>query len=178
MSNLYTFSLQLAQIAPNEGDGTFGAIHSLESTKTAAFARKHITDRSEGNSYITYLATQGISMDVQLDTAGLDFDALEVLTGQAPTSSNDGEYWQFENELYPYFGFLAQAYPTVGDVLLWLPRCKVTTDFNWKFEYGKIVVPMFKFEAIRDEVLGYTGRLINRPDGGALAFPPQIPVGV
>ncbi len=172
--NLYTFSLQQAQIASNEGDGTFGMPFQLESTKTVSFDRKHITDRSEGNSYITYLATQAISVDCQLDTAGLDFDGLKILTGEEATDSNDGRVWTSGNELYPYFGMVAQAYPQVGDVLLWLPRCKITQSFSWKFEYGKIVVPMFKFEAIKDQVLGYTMQLLERPSGGSIAFPPQI----
>ena len=105
----------------------------------------------------------------------MDFDALEILTGVAAADSNAGQVWESGNELYPYFGFIAQAYPTAGDVLLWMPRCKITTDFSWKFEYGKIVVPMFKFEAIKDEVLGFTMALLRRPVVSAITFPPEIP---
>lgn len=176
MSAIYTFSLQQAYAASNEGDGTFGTVLALESTRMMSFGQGLVTDRSEGNSKITYLATQAISTDVQLDTAGFDFTGLEIFTGQAASASNDGNVLEMDNALFPYFALLGQAYPDNGDVLMWLPRCKITKTFSWRFEFGKIVVPTFQCEAIVDPVLGYQWRLLERPSGGAIAFPPQIPV--
>lgn len=176
---IYPFSLQQVAIAAWNGDGTYGTPFVLESTKTLTFADKGVSDRAEGNAGITALARQAISADCQLDTAGLVLDSLKILIGQTPQSSGTGAnavyYTSEDNARAPYFGCLAQAWPDTGDTLLWFPRCKITTDFTWKYEFGKIVVPVFKFEAIKDKTLGYTWRLYERNTANNTLVLPPLP---
>lgn len=177
MTAVFTFSLQQCQIAANNLDGTFGTAYQLESTKTLTMAQKFVSDKARGNARITALAAQTESYDVGLDTAGIDNDALAVLFGTTAVDSNDGNVLSISNILTPYFGLVGQAFPDGdGDFLVFFPYCKVTSDMNFKFEYGKIVVPQFKAEAIEGSAFPYIVNYYERPDGeAAITFPPQIP---
>jgi hypothetical protein len=174
MATLYTFSVQVVEVAAALGGGLYGTPHIIESTKILTAAQKLVSDRSQGNSKITSLAAQTISYDLGLDTAGFDNATMSVVMNDAPASSNTGEAWTVANQLMPYFGIVAQTYPDDGDVLIFFPRCKITGDWTWKLEFGKIVVPQFKCEAIEDLTLGYIMKKFDRPAGGTITFPPQI----
>lgn len=176
MTAVYTFSLQQCKVAANNGDGTFGTPYMLESTKTLTMAQKFVSDKARGNAHITALAAQTESFDVGLDTAGLDNETFAIIYGVEAVASNEGSVLTIDNLLTPYFGLIGQAYPDgEGDFLVWFPYCKITADVNYKFEYGKIVVPQFKCEAIQDPVLDYMQKLLDRPNGGPITFPPYVP---
>jgi hypothetical protein len=177
MSNVYTFSLQAVYVAANNGDGTYGTVYEMESSKTLRVAQKIVSDKAQGNSRITALAAQSLGdYDLSLGTAGIDQEALEIFQDTTETASNDGSYTDFSNQLMPYFGMIAQTYPDDGDVLLWFPNCKVMSDFTFSLEFVKIVIPEFKCEAIQiGSYYNYAMRLLERPDGGAITFPPTIP---
>ncbi len=178
MTAKFTFSLQQCLVAANNLDGTFGTPYMLESTKTLTMAQKFVSDKARGNARITALAAQTESYDISLDTAGIDDDVFAILFGTTATASNGGSVLQIDNVLTPYFGLVGQAYPDgEGDFLVFFPFCKVTSDVNYKFEYGKIVVPQFKCEAIQVSPFTYIVEQLDRPCVTDItAFPPQIPV--
>lgn len=180
MTAVFTFSLQKCMVAVNNLDGTFGTPYTLESTKTLTMAQKFVSDKARGNAHITALAAQTESYDLGLDTAGLDNAAFSVLFGTSPVNSNDGVSLKINNVLTPYFGLLGQAFPDGdGDFLVWFPYCKITADVNYKFEYGKIVVPQFKAEAIQAGNFAFIVDLMQRDCVTAIpSFPPVIPVCV
>lgn len=175
MANIYTFSLQQAVIAAYTGSVSYGPARTLESTKTLTISQKLITDQAQGNSKITDLETQSISDDVKLDTAGLDFAGLTILTGQSATTSGADSILSMPNAMYPYFGLIGEAwYGTISSMLLFFPYCKITSDFSWAFDFGKIVVPKFACMAIQEPTLGYMWRLYDRPTArGSITFPPS-----
>lgn len=175
MANVYTFSLQQAIIAAYTGSVSYGTLRTMESTKTLSVAQKFITDQAQGNSKITDLEAQAISEDVKLDTAGIDFNALAVLIGQAATTSGPDTVLSMGNALMPYFGLCGEAwYGSASSMLLWFPYCKVTTDFTYAFDFGKIIVPKFSVMTIQEPTLNYMFQIINRPNvrGGITTFPP------
>lgn len=171
MTTYFTFSLQQVLIASYVNGLTYGTPVTFDSIKTLAVAKKYVSDRAQGNSQITSLAAQAISFDLSLDTAGFQFPALAILEGLSASSSGAGQNQDESNDLMPYFGLIGQTYPDAGDVLLFFPRCKITGDINYKLEFGKIVVPQLKCEAIKDTTLGYTLRLRQRNAIGAITFP-------
>lgn len=174
-----TFSLQQFAAAVNNGDGTFGTAVVSPSAKGIKFNQKLISDRAEGNSRITALAAQAISAGFQLDTHGFQFSMLQIFTGQDPSSSGSSatleKYISLPNARMQYFGIIAQAWAAenAGDVLLFLPKCKVTSDFTWGFDFGKISAPQFKMEAILDDNFGFMWQIIERATANnTLVFPP------
>lgn len=169
---LYTFGLQQCIVAPSNGDGTFGTPYTFDSTKSLKFAKKYVSDRAQGNNRITALAAQAISYDITVDTAGFQDNVLQVLEGITAASSGPGTNFDESNELMPYFGLIGETFPDTGDVLLFFPKCKITADLNYSVEFGKIVVPQIKIEAIKDQVLGYTLRRRRRTSSaGPITFP-------
>lgn len=169
---LYTFSLQAVWVAPNNGDGTFGTQFQFDSIKSLSYSKKYVSDRAQGNSRITALAAQAISYDISLDTAGFQDNVLGVMQGLAAASSGVGINWDESNDLMPYFGLIGQTFPDTGDVLLFFPRCKITSDISYKNEFGKIVVPQIKIEGIKDQPLGYILRRRRRTSSsGPVTFP-------
>lgn len=170
MSTLYTFSLQAVYIAAYLGAGSYDTAHLIDSSKTLTASQKLVSDRAQGNSRITALAAQAISYDVGLDTAGFDDDSIGIVMGTDPASSASATNVDVANQLMPYFGLIGQTYPDAGDVLICYPYCKMTGDWTFKLEFGKIVIPQFKFEAIEEPTLGYIMRKRTRTAGGAIVF--------
>ena len=90
MTATFTFSLQQVQVAAWNGNGTYGTPVIGESTKTLSVAVKYVSDRAQGNAVITALASQIISADLTIDTAGFDNDVLAILWGVSASSSGAG----------------------------------------------------------------------------------------
>jgi hypothetical protein len=166
----YTFSVQAVYIAAYNSAGSYGTKHLIDSTKVLTATEKKVNDRAQGNSRITALAAQVISYDVGLDTAGFDDDGYEIVDGPQSTTSASGDNVDTGNVLVPYFGLIAQTYPDDGDVLICYPYCKATGDWSFKLEFGKIVVPQFKLEAIEEPTLGYIMRKRTRSAVGSIDF--------
>lgn len=171
MTTSFTFSLQKVTVAPYINGTSYGTAVDFDSIKTLTMAKKYVSDRSEGNSYITSLAAQSISYDITLDSAGFQDAALTVMENISPTISGSNSNFTESNDLMPYFGLIGQTFPDSGDVLLFFPRCKITADINYKLEFGKIVTPQIKIEAIRDPTLLYLMRRVTRPATGSYVFP-------
>lgn len=174
-TQLYTFSLQQVKVASWLGGGGYGTPYVLQSSKTLSVSQEMISDRSMGNSYITDLETQLISLSLQLDTAGFDPSALTVFTGIATSISGADTVQPINNKLLPYFGMIAQVFPNAGDVLYFFPYCKITKSWTYKLEFGKIIVPQFACEAIQDPTLGYMMQPYIRPTATSstpITFPP------
>lgn len=172
MTTSFTFSLQKVIVAPYINGTSYGTPVTFDSIKSLSMAKKYVSDRAQGNSYITALAAQSISYDLTLDSAGFQDAALTVLEGISASSSGVDSNFTEANDLMPYFGLVAQTYPDTGDVILFFPRCKITGDLNYKLEFGKIVVPQIKCEAIRDPTLLYLMRRTTRPSAlETITFP-------
>lgn len=176
MANSYTFSVQQVQIAAWLSGATYDTPYTLESTKMISYAQKMITDQAQGNSKITDLESQFISGDIKLDTAGMAFEALTILTGQATSTSTGDSVIETPNALLPYFGIVAEAwYGTVSSMLLWYPWCKITSDFSYAFDFGKIIVPKFACMNIVNPTLLYMEKKYKRPSTrGSITFPPTV----
>lgn len=172
MTTSFIFSLQQVQVASYINGLTYGTPVTFDSSKTLSLSKKYVSDRAQGNSQITSLAAQSISYDLTLETSGFQDAALAIMEGITATVSNAQSNFDESNDLMPYFGLIAQGYPDTGDVLLFFPRCKITSDINYKLEFGKIVAPQIKIEAIRDTTLGYLMRRRTRSSSGlAITFP-------
>lgn len=183
-----TFSLQQFAAAVNNNDGTFGSPVVSPSAKGIKFNQKLISDRAEGNTRITALAAQAISAGFQLDSHGFQFALMQIFMGVNPTSSGPSsptlqKGLTLKNNRMKYFGVIAQAWSAEndGDVWLFLPKCKITSDFTWGFDFGKIAAPQFKMEAIEDDNFsdgqGGMGCIWNLTEHSTvqntLAFPPS-----
>lgn len=171
-----TFSVQLAAVAVNNLDGTIGTPVRIPSVKAVMTDIKTVTDQAQGDTKITAIAAQLISADLTLDTAGITFESMAIMTGVASTSSTvpTRSYMTYSNDRMPYFSLILEALGAedAGDELVFLPKCKITTGFSWKFEFGKIITPQIKAVAIPDLVLGDLIQIVKRPVIAAITMPP------
>lgn len=175
----FKFSLQQAWAAVANGDGTYGTAVQFPSAKTLSLDVKYIADKAQGNSTITGLAAQIIECMWQLDGVNFDPAILQILTGQAPSSSNTGanqvDTQTFQNDLMPYFGIVAQAWGENGDdTCILLPYTKVMDGFSYKFDFGKYITPVFKGDDIIEPTLGFLLQVKNHATKvAAPLFPPS-----
>ncbi len=171
-----TFSVQLAAVAVNNLNGTLGTPVRIPSVKAVMTDIKTITDQAQGDSKITAIAAQLISADLTIDTAGITFAAYQIMTGVTPTSSTvpTRSYLTYTNDRMPYFAMVLEAFGAedAGDDVIFMPKCKITTGFSWKFEFGKIITPSIKAIAIPDLVLGDLIQVAKRPVIAAITMPP------
>ena len=170
-----TFGVQKVIIAAGS-DGTYGTPVTFPSVKTIGFDFTTVSDEADGDMRVTALAAQAIKQTMTMDVAGLNLDVLAVLTGLSKaTFSSTQNTMAFPNFRYQYFGLVAQGWAAEnnGDTLLWIPKCKVMKGFTFKMEFGKILVPNFKFDAILDDTAAYIWKMDERPDNSvAFTIPP------
>lgn len=171
-----TFSVELAALAVNNLDGTFGTPVRIPSVKAVMTDFKTITDQAQGDSSITAIASQLISADLTLDFSGITRAAYTILTGVSTAASVTPTRYvtDYHNDRFPYFALILEALAAEasGDTVFFLPKCKITSGFQWKWEYGKIIAPNVKAVAIKDLVLGYTARIVERAAVAAVVLPP------
>lgn len=169
------FSVEQAAVFVNNLDGTFGAPVRVPSTKTVMSDVKMLSDVAQGDTAITAIASQILSADLTIDFSGITFTAYQILTGVAPTASSTPtrSYLTYANDRMPYFGLVLEALAAegAGDLCLLFPKCKITTGFSWKFDFGKIITPSIKAMAIKDLVLGYTVQVLERAALAQLTIP-------
>jgi hypothetical protein len=170
-----TFGVQNVWVATNDGQGHFGSMVHLPSVKTIGVTPEVVTDKLQGNMAITAIATQAISYTLTMDTGGITFAVLQVLTGITPSTSNTDPVMAFANDQFPYFALLAEAWAIPGDSLFFWPYCKVTKGWSYKLEFGKIVVPQLSCDAIIDPTENYILQIYERTSkSGAITIPPMV----
>lgn len=171
-----SFSVQLAAVAVNNLDGTIGTPVRVPSTKTVMTDIKMLSDQAQGDTAITAIASQILSVDLTIDFAGITFAAYQIITGIVPSASTvpTRRYMTFANDRMPYFALILEslAAEDAGDSLLFIPKIKITTTFSWKFDFGKIITPQIKATGIKDSYLNYCVQIVERDAVAAITMPP------
>lgn len=174
----FKFSLQQCWVAKANGDGSYGTPIKFPSAKTLSVDIKYISDKAQGNSTITGLASQIIEVMWQLDGVNLDEDVIQTLTSittvDASSTPNQVAIQTYANNLMQYVGLVAQAWGENGDdTCILLPYTKVMDGFTYKLEFGKYITPTFKGDGIIEPVLGFMLQQIDHQTKLATpVFPP------
>lgn len=131
-----------------------------------------------GDDRQTSIAAQAIGGTVQMRWGGLNLSSLAVLTGtQIQNLSSSAKQLQIIGSTkMPFVGVILKALSAeVGDTWLWLPKCKIMSNFTLaQMEYGSFTIPEVTMQVVDDDKYGAINVITHVIDTPILAFPPAL----
>lgn len=133
----------------------------------------------EGDDRITATASIAIGGQITFRFGSLNIDALEVMLGQSPVSSDSAPNRVKQIKIaggnnMPYFGLCAQAVAAEGDgdTHIFIPKCKITDDFQIaQAEYGAFIIPEVTLQCVDDSTYG-VAIILEHEAEESVAIPP------
>lgn len=173
------FGLNDCKIAVWNATNSYGTAVDVASVQMIGFTVEMLSGRLEGDDQINAVASRAIASECQLRFGGIRFVALQVLMGNAATSSLTTPNQVIAlpiggGDEMPYFGLVGKALAEEddGDYLVWIPKMKITSNFRVsQLEYGQWSIPEVTALGVPDATYGI-GRLIERETAGAFTLPP------
>jgi hypothetical protein len=130
-----------------------------------------------GDDRQTSIASQAIGGSVQMRWGGLNLSSLAVLTGTtiSSLSSTAKQLQILGSQKMPFVGVILKALSAeVGDTWLWLPKCKILSNFTLaQMEYGAFTIPEVTMQVVDDDSWGAINIITHVVDTPILAFPPS-----
>lgn len=173
------FGLSDGAVATRTGAGTYGSLVDVMSIQVASSTLRIQSGELTGDDRITAVAARALAGQLQIRFGGALLEVLEVITGVASASSltspNRVRRLRIPGgQRMPAFGFVGQglAEEGLGDQLVFVPNCKVTSDIQITMnEFGNFQVVEFTAMAVADSVYGIIN-VIPRETTGAFTIPP------
>lgn len=144
------------KVAVNNGDGTFGSMVDVPSVQLLGIELRTESAELNGDDRITATRSRIVGANITLRYGSIHLDVLETMLGNSVVDSY-GSYSSrrvyVTNRKLPNFGICgkANAEEGGGDTHLFAPRCKVSSNFNLRFEYNTFSIPEMTLAAVGDE---------------------------
>lgn len=172
------FGLADVKIAPWTSTGVYGTAVDVPNAQLMGNTLKILSAQLEGDDAIQAVASRAIGGEVRIRFGAISIEALEVLLGQTAVPSGTPETQQAltisGGDNMPYFGICGKALAEEGggDLHVFVPKCKITTDVTLaQLEYGKFAVPELTVYAANDATYGVIG-LVPHKTAADVAIPP------
>lgn len=170
---------KIGQWINTAGVTSYGTLVDLMSVQMMTSSITVTTAELTGDDRITATASRQVSGTIAVRFAGQLLEALAVITGQASVLSGTTpaqiEHLRIAGGVrMPYFGIIGQALAEEGsgDMLVFAPKCKVTSDITLtNMEYNTWQVAEFTVQAVDDQDWGIIN-VIRRETTGAFIMPP------
>lgn len=174
-----TFGLRDVKVAAWNATNDYGTEVDVPSVQMMGTTLQQVAAQLEGDDSITATASRAIGGQVQLRFGSVSLAALEVMLGQAATSSvaSPNQVKQLKisgGDTMPYFGIVGQAYAEEGDgdLHVFIPKCKITGDIQLaNLQYGQFAIPEMTIQAVDDATYGIVN-LVEHQTATAVAIPP------
>lgn len=173
------FGLNDVKIAAYNATDSYGTAVDIPSVQMMGAVLQQISAQLEGDDSITDSAASAIGGEVRVRFGSVSMAALEVLLGNASTSSgttpNAQDHLKVSGgDVMPYFGICGKVNATVGsgDLHVFLPKVKIMQDVELaSAEYGQYIIPELTAQAVDDATYGIIN-LIEHETAAAVAIPP------
>ena len=150
------FGLADTKMAVNNSDGTFGTAVDVPSVQVLGVEAVVESQTLTGDDRQTASASRITGANVTLRFGSVHMDVLATMLGITLDEAY-GAYTSrrvmIANKKTPYVGICgkANAEEGAGDTHLFIPRCKVASNFRLQFEYNTFSIPEITFAAQGDE---------------------------
>jgi hypothetical protein len=151
------YGVEDSKLALNQGDGTFGTNYDVPSVQLLRGSLTIEQAELTGDDKTTAVAGKIIKGEGALRFGGLPFEILSAITGGQIASSGAGSdayrFVDFSNRNLPEWGLCgrADAGQGSGDSHLFMPRCKITSGFEIKFEEKAFAIPEVSITMLADD---------------------------
>lgn len=140
------YGLRAVKVAPMNADGTPGTFVDLPNAQTFSFSESEEFTELRGDDHVVATHGQGPTVEWELDSGGISFEAAVVINGGTMTSSGTAPnitytYSKKTTDARPYFVVEGQAISdSGGDLHCRLYRCKATGSFEGELNDGEFWV--------------------------------------
>lgn len=172
-----TFGIADLKIAVWNGTGSYGTALDVPSVQLLDVGPETVSAELEGDDRITATHAQIISSTLTFRFGSVDLDVIELLTGTTitdyGTTPNRIRNLPIDNLNFPYIGLVGKAVAVegIGDLHIYVRKCKVLEGFNIRQEYGNFAIPELTLKAVADG----TNRIlefIEHETAAAVVIPP------
>lgn len=180
-----SFGIRDALIAARTAADTYGAAVDIPYIQMMSASLRVATAEGTGDDRIVITASRAIAGNLQVRVQGAPFTIFPILLGVTPdvTGVTPNKVTQIAipgGQRMPAFGIVGQglAEEGLGDVLLFAPNVKVTSDITLiSMEYGNLSTFEFSATALADDDYGILS-LVERETTSALAAATFPPTGI
>lgn len=173
------FGINDCKVATWNSAGTFATAVDVPAIQVLNTTMRVVSAELTGDDTIVASASRPIGAQITLRFGSVNLSVLEVLTGNAVTSSvaspnNVKKLRVNGGERFPYFAIAGKAFAEEGSGAfeLFIPKCKIMGDVNLvQLSYGEFAIPELTVMAVPDSSYGLIN-LIEVETARALAIPP------
>lgn len=173
------FGLSDVKIATWNATNSYGTAVDVMSVQLMGAVLQMVSAQLTGDDTITATASRAVGGEVRIRFGAVDLEVLEVLLGNAPTSSiaSPNAVKQLKvvgGDNMPYFGMVGKALAEEGggDFLIFFPKVRIMSDLNLAtLEYGTFAIPEVTAQAVDDATFGIVS-VIERQTAAAITIPP------
>lgn len=178
------FGIKDLKVATWVGDGTWGTAADVPSVSRLSVTLQTQSGELTGDDEITAVHSKIIGGQFQMTYGSFSMNAMDVITGEASTSSGGDRAQAFGNKNFPYFGICAQveAVEGVGDMWIFIPKAKIQEGFTAMFQYNQFTIPEINGRFLIDKVYVVNSDpkalvFIEHTTAASISsFPPSYPV--
>lgn len=171
------FGLADCKIQTWASAGTYsGSIQDVMSVQALNVTMQQVSAILTGDDQITATAANSIGGQAVFRFGGISLDAYAIMTGKAVGTISSVEQVQIKGgDRMPYFGIIGKALAAegAGDFWYYLPKCKITGDFNLgQMEYGTFAIPEVTVQLVNDASYGIINLITHPTDVAITVMPP------
>ncbi len=151
------FGLNDGKVATWNSTGSYGTLTDIMSIQMGQVTQKMVNAILTGDDRETAIYSAVIGGTVQVRFGGLNLSSYAVLTGKSiGVISSVSQLQLVGGDKMPYVGIILKALAAeAGDTWLFLPKCRILSDFVVaQMEYGAFVIPAVTMEIVDDATYG------------------------
>ena len=171
-----TFGLNDGKIQNWSSAGVYnGTLTDVMSIQLGSVTQKLVSAILTGDDRQTAIAAMAIGGTVQMRFGGLNPVMMGVLTGKTVTTIASVNQLNIKgSDRMPYIGIILKALSAeTGDTWLFLPKCKIISDFTFmQMEYGAFATPEVTLEIVDDASYGVINVITHPTDLAITVMPP------
>lgn len=173
------FGLRDGKIGRWVGDGTYDGQKDIFGIRILGVALETDSQDLEGDDVVLATQTTILKGTITLAFASVQFEVLQLLSGTPIQYGATYERQKITSRNPQYVGIVGQAMAAEGggDTHLFVPKCKMTTGFQVRFENKTFSIPEITMSAVADSHFsdGAGNPLIFDIDQNHVATTPILP---
>lgn len=171
----FSFGIEDCKVAPWLTASTWGTALDVIAISQMQLTLVVASNELQGDDIIVAAGAKISKATVTIQFAFRDLDVAAVLAGGTHASSDTDEEWTFgDGSPMPTFAIAGKTddFDGAGNRVIWLPKCKIVSDFSYDFQYENFATPQLTITAFSNGSPYYAGRILQYAANTPIAIPP------
>lgn len=178
---LQTFHRGVADLkfATWTSEGVYGTAYDVLGVRNFTLTLELESGQLEGDDAILDRFSKIVGANFGFEQAAVDLDVIEMITGNTLVSNAAYEDLLLDETSLPFVAVAAKIEASSGgkDLHIFLPKCKMSGNFELQAQYGQYMLPKADFQAVREGDTNGVGRARKFTAATALEIPLRTTTG-